>query len=163
VGFIQRFTLYLGRPVVVFSTVLATLLIFSGFGSFFSKRFSATRMTAYVCIAAALVSLGMAFMAQLVIAYTLAWPTYLRVFVSMSLLAPAGFLMGMPFPMLIRSLKTSYPERIPWAFGINGFASVVGSIAAVILGMVAGYTMVLIFGVGCYLLTSMSVRSKLFS
>ncbi len=155
VGFIQRFTLYLGRPVLVFSTVLGTLLVFSGLGSAFSRKFG-SRAPLRACLVAAGVALVCALLAPLVVNLTLSWPAALRVLMAVLILAPPGFVMGMPFPLLVRRLKASYPERIPWAWGVNGFASVVGSIGAVILGMTAGYTVVLICGVLCYLLAALS-------
>ena len=156
VGFIQRFTLYLGRPVLVFSTVLGTLLVSSGLGSAFSRRFKDVRAPLFACLAAAGVSVICAFLAPLLVGLTLAWPAWLRVMLAVVILIPPGFVMGMPFPLLVRRLEASYPERIPWAWGVNGFASVVGSIGAVILGMTAGYTFVLLFGVLCYLLAALS-------
>jgi len=158
VGFIQRFTLYLGRPVLVFSTVLGTLLVFSGLGSAFSRRFSNARAPFFAGLTAAGVSLVCAFLAPLLVGLTLAWPAALRVLLAVFILAPPGFVMGMPFPLLVRRLESAYPERIPWAWGVNGFASVVGSIGAVILGMTLGYTVVLLFGVLCYLLAAWSAR-----
>lgn len=156
VGFIQRFTLYLGRPVLVFSTVLGTLLVFSGLGSAFSRRYRSDPAPLRACLVAAGVALVCAFLAPLIVNLTLSWPAALRVLMAMLILAPPGFVMGMPFPLLVRRLEASYPERIPWAWGVNGFASVVGSIGAVILGMTAGYTVVLLFGVLCYLLAALS-------
>ncbi len=155
VGFIQRFTLYLGRPVLVFSTVLGTLLVFSGLGSAFSRRFEATRAPLRACLLAGSAALVCALLTPLVVNLTLWWPAALRVLVAVLLLAPLGFSMGMPFPLLVRRLQSTYPERIPWAWGVNGFASVVGSIGAVILGMTAGYTVVLLFGVLGYLLAAL--------
>ena len=160
VGFIQRFTLYLGRPVLVFSTVLGTLLVCSGLGSAFSRRFKDSRAPLYACLLAALVSVVCAFLAPLLVGLTLAWPAWLRVLLAVVILIPPGFVMGMPFPLLVRRLEATYPERIPWAWGVNGFASVVGSIGAVILGMTAGYTFVLIFGVLCYLLAALSAMGS---
>jgi hypothetical protein len=156
VGFIQRFTLYLGRPVLVFSTVLGTLLVSSGLGSAFARRFGSERAPLRACLSAAGCALVCAFLAPLLVSLTLAWPAAMRVLTAVLILAPLGFLMGMPFPLLVRRLESSYPERIPWAWGVNGFASVVGSIGAVILGMTAGYTVVLLFGVLCYLLAALS-------
>jgi hypothetical protein len=156
VGFIQRFTLYLGRPVLVFSTVLGVLLVFSGLGSAYSRRFQQKKAPLRACLLAAGVAVLCAFLAPLMVHLTLAWPAPLRVLMAILILAPPGFVMGMPFPLLVRRLEASYPERIPWAWGVNGFASVVGSIGAVILGMTAGYTVVLLFGVLCYLLAALS-------
>jgi hypothetical protein len=91
---------------------------------------------------------------------TLAWPGALRVLLAIGILVPAGFVMGMPFPLLVRRLQERHPERIPWAWGVNGFASVVGSIGAVILGMVAGFTVVLLLGVLCYVLAALAAFQR---
>ncbi|MBW1810824.1 MAG: hypothetical protein JRJ87_21715 [Deltaproteobacteria bacterium] len=163
VGFIQRFTLYLGQPVLVFSTVLGTLLVMSGLGSGYARKFKGTQAPWRACWLAAAVALVTAFAAPLIVGWTLAWPGWLRVMMAILILAPAGFVMGMPFPLLVRRLEGSYPERIPWAWGVNGFASVVGSIGAVILGMTLGFTAVLIFGVGCYLLAALSTGKEFMS
>jgi hypothetical protein len=159
VGFIQRFTLYLGRPVVVFSCVLGTLLVCSGLGSAWSRRYSSERAACMAGAVAAGVALVTAIGAPLMVDLTLAWPAWARVVATVVMLIPPGFVMGMPFPLLIRRLEKTTPERIPWAWGINGFASVVGSIGAVILGMIAGYTVVLLFGVLCYLLAAAASRA----
>ena len=151
VGLIQRFTLFLGRPVVVFSTVLGTLLVSSGLGSAVSRRFENTTAPRLAALAAGGTALLVALLAPPLVDATLAWPGPLRVLLAVVLLAPPGFVMGMPFPLLVRRLEQSYPERIPWAWGVNGFASVVGTIGAVLIGMTGGYTAVLLVGVGCYL------------
>ncbi|MBN2498579.1 MAG: hypothetical protein JXR96_28570 [Deltaproteobacteria bacterium] len=156
VGFIQRFTLYLGRPVLVFSTVLGTLLVASGLGSSFARRFSAARAPVFAGLVAAAIAAATVLVTAPLLAGTLAWPAWARISLSVLLLAPSGFVMGMPFPLLIRRLDATHPERIPWAWGVNGFASVVGSIGAVLLGMTLGYTAVLLFGVGFYGLAAVS-------
>ena len=150
IGFIQRFTLYLGRPVIVFSTVLGTLLVLSGLGSAFAARFKGDGVAWRACAAAAVVVLVTALLTPIVVQASLAWPGWLRILATGLMLAPAGFVMGMPFPLLVRQLEASYPERIPWAWGVNGFASVAGSIGAVILGMTIGFTGVLVCGVVAY-------------
>jgi hypothetical protein len=150
IGLIQRLNLYLGRPVVVFSTVLGTLLVASGLGSAFARRFSAGRAAWLASLSAAFAAALTALLVSWLVGLTLDWPATGRVALSVVMLLPAGFIMGMPFPLLIRRLEASYPERIPWAWGINGFASVVGSIGAVLLGMTGGFLVVLIVGVVCY-------------
>ncbi len=160
VGFIQRFNLYLGRPVVVFSTVLGSLLVLSGLGSAYARRFTGSGAALRACLVAALVATVTALVVPWVVATTLAWPAWARILTTVVLLAPVGFVMGMPFPLWIGRLDSSYPERIPWAWGVNGFASVVGSIGAVILGMTAGFTVVLFAGVGCYLLAALATGTQ---
>ncbi len=158
VGLIQRFTLYLGRPVVLFATVLGTLLVLSGLGSGFAARFTRRDAPWRACATAAGVVLALTFLAPVVVDATLAWPGPVRVMCTALLLAPAGFVMGMPFPLLVRQLEHRYPERIPWAWGVNGFASVVGSIGALILGMTIGFTGALLFGVAAYACAAIVTR-----
>jgi len=158
VGLLQRLNLYLGRPVVLFSTVLGGLLLASGLGSAFARRFTsprAPRLAAWAAGGAAALAAGAA---ALALDASLAWPLPARVAVAAALVAVPGFFMGMPFPLLVRQLQETFPERIPWAWGVNGFASVVGSVAAVVLGMTAGFGAVLWIGVGCYALTGLVAR-----
>ncbi len=151
VGLIQRLNLYLGKPVVLFAVVLGTLLFASGLGSALSRRFSSAR--APVCAALSVAAVGVLawLLMPLFTDATLAWPEAARIVAGIVMLFPLGLLMGTPFPLLFRTLEgASYPVR-PWAWGINGFASVLGSIGAIILGMALGYGAVLLFGVACYL------------
>ncbi|RLB54049.1 MAG: hypothetical protein DRI34_12565 [Deltaproteobacteria bacterium] len=158
VAFIQRLTLYLGRPVVVFSTVLGTLLLFSGLGSAASRRLASARMSWLAPLLAGAVAAVVGLLAPGLTAATLAWPAWGRVLLAVAMLVPAGFMMGMPFPLLIGCLNQGFAERIPWAWGVNGFASVVGSISAVVVGMAAGFRVVLLLGVACYLLAALFAR-----
>jgi hypothetical protein len=161
VGLIQRFTLFLGSPVIVFSTVLATLLTASGAGAGFARRYRSSNAPFRACLAAAAAALATWLIGPRVVAIGLAWPTGMRVVAAVLMLAPAGFVMGMPFPLLVRRLEATHPERISWAWGVNGFASVVGSIAAVVLGMTAGYSAVLAAGFACYLAAAVAARDPL--
>jgi SAM-dependent methyltransferase len=159
VGMIQRFMLYLGRPVVVFSTVLGTLLIFSGLGSAWSRRLTRPAAPLFACLVVAGCAGLSAVIFPSVISATLAWTEIWRILLAIGLLAPIGFMMGMPFPLMVRRLQAGYPERVSWAWGINGFASVVGSIVAVLCGMTIGYTAVLVIGVLAYVAAALCVGS----
>ncbi len=157
VGLIQRLTLYLGRPAVVFATVLGTLLISSGMGSAFSRRLSGKGAAA--CVAALSAGLIVFFVSRVlppILQETLAWSQELRVMLVIFFLALPGLVMGMPFPLLIHQLNKRHSEQIPWAMGINGFASVIGSIGAVVLGMISGWAFTLFVGVSCYLLAALA-------
>jgi hypothetical protein len=68
-------------------------------------------------------------------------------------LAPAGLLMGMPFPQGLRrlSVTANYPAMLlPWAWGINGALSVVASVLAALLALSFGFDVVLLCGALCY-------------
>jgi hypothetical protein len=58
----------------------------------------------------------------------------------------------MPFPKGLKAVGVAAPELVPWAWGVNGFFTVIGSIAAVILGMAFGFRFVLGVAAFCYLL-----------
>jgi hypothetical protein len=81
--------------------------------------------------------------------WALAWPLIGRMIVAALALAPGGLLMGMPFPQGLRRL-TATPQRIPWAWGVNGALSVVASVLAALLVLVTNFDVVLIGGALCY-------------
>jgi hypothetical protein len=74
-----------------------------------------------------------------------------RVLVTVAALAPLGLALGMPMPTGIRLLHQRALELIPWAWGVNGAASVLGSVGAVALAMGAGFNLALLVGAGLYL------------
>ncbi|NOZ86989.1 MAG: hypothetical protein GXP49_12145 [Deltaproteobacteria bacterium] len=155
VGLIQRLTLFLGEPMVVFAAVLGGLLISSGIGSFVSGNYSGRLKARWTAAAAGSMALVTAFSAPYLVNATLALPEIARIMIAIAFIFPVGFFMGMTFPILISNIEKSYPERVPWAYGMNGFASVVGSESAVLLGMLWGYTAVLLCGVAAYFLVAL--------
>ena len=67
----------------------------------------------------------------------------LRILLSVVLIAPLAFFMGMPFPLGLRRLAEEAPDFVPWAWGINGFASVVSAVLATLLAIHFGFTVVI--------------------
>jgi hypothetical protein len=59
--------------------------------------------------------------------------------------------MGMPFPLGLAWLKQECPELVPWAWAVNGCASVIASVLAAIISISYGFTTVLMLGAGAYL------------
>ena len=65
----------------------------------------------------------------------------------MLLFAPVAFLMGMPFPTILAATR----ERvIPWAWAVNGCASVVGAVLATLLAVHLGSPAVIALGLALY-------------
>jgi hypothetical protein len=92
-----------------------------------------------------------------------------RLIVSAVLLAPLGFVMGMPFPTGLRALgsaiadgsllKESIPNQelpptnaVEWAWAMNAAASVLGSVLAMVIAIQFGLNVTLACGVAAYLL-----------
>ncbi len=143
---IQRFILLLDQPVYAFATVLFTLLITSGIGSYWSARLPLrTTLIGLVVIAIALPGL-----LPLVFQRVIGEAFSVRLIISMMLLAPLGFLMGIPFPQGLARLKDYAPHLIPLAWGINGCASVLSSILATLGAMSFGFSAVFLAGAGAY-------------
>jgi hypothetical protein len=76
-----------------------------------------------------------------------------KIFLSIILLAPLAFLMGMPFPMGLASLSQHAENYIPWAWGINGCASVISASLSTILAINLGFNAVIGIGLALYLTT----------
>jgi hypothetical protein len=56
--------------------------------------------------------------------------------------------MGIPFPYLLRHAQKNL---YPWMMGINSFATLTGSVLAIIVAMQTGYATVAVIGAAAYL------------
>ena len=81
----------------------------------------------------------------------------LRILVSVVLIAPLAFFMGLPFPLGITRVGQRTPELIPWAWGINGCASVISAVLATLLAMHFGFTVVVVSAVLLYGVAAVSL------
>ncbi len=66
-------------------------------------------------------------------------------------IAPAAFLMGMPFPSGLRRLEDRHPPSVRWAWSLNAAASVLGSAGAIFLAIYIGLRATLLVGGALYL------------
>jgi hypothetical protein len=82
-----------------------------------------------------------------------------RIAVSVVAIGPLAILMGMPMPAGLRLMREAAPGLVPWAWGLNGAASVLGSIGAVVIAVFAGFGAALLAGAGCYLAGLVAVRA----
>ena len=138
--------------------VLTAFLLFAGLGSRSAERFRATGK------AQGIMRLAAAVIAGLTVCYVLALPPIfrelmgladpLKIGLSILLIGPLAFAMGLPFPLGLAALAEQQPALTPWAWALNGFASVVGAVAATLLAIHAGFTVVAISAAGLYLLAA---------
>ncbi|MBI3354384.1 MAG: hypothetical protein HY034_05810 [Nitrospirae bacterium] len=155
VSFIQRFILFLGAPVISLSVFLITLFAGMGTGSFFTSRFEGGRINFNISLYAFLIGIIILIYTFLLhyLRFFIGYDLGTRVLITVILLLPLGFLLGIPFPSGIRALKQENKESlIPWMWGINGAASVLGSALAVAIAIKIGFTAAGLIGAGCYLL-----------
>jgi MFS family permease len=70
-------------------------------------------------------------------------PDVTRILISAALIAPLAFCMGMPFPLGLAQLADYAPELMPWAWAINGCASVISAVLATLLAIHLGFASVI--------------------
>jgi hypothetical protein len=145
---LQQFILFVGQPTYSFSLVLFSILFFSGLGSLAAARFPLRRSLPILVIT----TLAYPLLLSGLFAVTIGWPLPWRVLVAVLSLGPVGFLLGQPLPGGIRLLEQRAPQWIPWAWAVNGCASVLGSILAVLGAVTWGFSRVLAAGALTYLL-----------
>ncbi|MBN2147037.1 MAG: hypothetical protein JW726_06595 [Anaerolineales bacterium] len=165
VPLLQRFILYLGNPAYAVTTVLFSLLFFSGWGSRWSERvnleFSLGALVALILL--------MPLLLPFLFSWTLGLPLLARLMVTVLVLSPLGFLMGIPFPAGLRLLTSAQAQTaiseneaaprtdIPWIWAVNGAASVVSPILAALLALTYGFSVVLRVGALCYAVALITV------
>jgi len=156
--FIQQFTLFLGEPVYSASAVLASILVFSGLGSIIQKRFiSDLRIKIrFAVLAILLITTILFFVTEFITESLIHLPAGSRYIITILLLMPLSFFMGWMFPSGIEQLDIESGELIPWAWGVNGFASVAASPLAILLSMSFGLTAVIVLAMVFYLLAGFS-------
>lgn len=158
IGVIQQTRLFLGHPTTAVAVVLATLLISGGLGSGLAgrRRLDTNALTARPLLAV-LVVLAL---------WLLLWPgvqdlfvsarPLLRILVVSASLLPLGLVMGMPFPLGLRAVGAADERQVALAWAVNGVMSVVGSVLAVTLAILFGFSTVLLVGGVAYGLSAVA-------
>jgi predicted membrane-bound spermidine synthase len=153
VALVQKCILFLGHPTYSLAVVLFALLLFSGIGSRLSGRFGdeglRARLVAVLAAVTALVAAASVFLSPLFDALV-HLDRSRRIAVTVAALAPLGLAMGMPLPGAVRLLAREAPAMIPWAWGLNGAASVMGSVAALTIALAAGFDQALLVAASLY-------------
>jgi hypothetical protein len=155
---LQRLSLFLGQPIYTYSVVLASLLVFTGAGSYLANRIGSVSQLCYCLLAI----VGIVVVTQLILssllALALGLPLYMRVSVAVIAVAPLGLALGVPFPTGLQLVRQQVPQLVPWAWAVNGFFTVIGSIGAMILGMILGFAAVFFIAAACYAVGLLAIR-----
>jgi len=152
ISFIQRFVLFLGYPTYSLTVVLLALLVSTGVGSWltdrvrsgFEEKLPSRLVLLLAMVGAYLVAVPWIFDALL------GAPLAVRIAVAISLLAPLGLVLGGFLPLGVRVLERTNRQLVPWAWAVNGCATVVGTILAVIGGMTWSFTTVALAACAIY-------------
>jgi hypothetical protein len=159
VALIQRFILLLGHPEYALTVIVFSMLVSSGLGSYASKRVVAgddgklVRVLAFIAVLVAALAAG----AGPLVTAAAAWPTEAKIALTALAIAPAGFLMGMPFPSGLRRLEQLHAPSVRWAWSLNAASSVLGSAGAIFLAIYLGLRATLLIGGALYLCAMMVI------
>ena len=77
-------------------------------------------------------------------------PVFFKILLTIVLIAPLALLMGMPFPLALSTLAERAQALIPWAWGINGCASVISASLATLLAIHFGFSTVIMVAILLY-------------
>jgi len=157
VSLIQRLTLFLGYPTYSLTVTLFALLVSTGLGSLVSDRAAARHDRMLLVLGACLLALIAFYHRGLtpVVDHAVGWPLAGRVTVAVLLLAPLGLCLGAFMPLGLRTVAALTPhgeEFVAWSWAVNGFFSVVSSVAATILSMTVGFNVVLLAAGAVYVI-----------
>ena len=153
IAFIQRFILFLSHPLYAISVVLCAFLVFAGLGSGYAARLTQRaekvpqrRQGVQIVLAVtgiATMSILYLFLLEPLFQWCLWLPVVVKIVLTLALIAPLSFCMGMPFPLGLAGVARQMPDMIPWVWGINGCTSVLSAILATILAIHYGFTVVI--------------------
>jgi len=155
IAFIQKFVLFLSHPLYAVAVVLCAFLMFAAAGSWLAGNWKIARWQAANKVALAVSAMGV-----LALLYLAMLPGLFhalihlhdaaKIIISVALIAPLAMCMGVPFPTAMTRLADTAEEAIPWAWAINGFASVVGAVLATLLAIHLGFAAVILLAVLIY-------------
>jgi spermidine synthase len=160
IAFIQKFILFLHHPLYAISVVLCAFLVFAGLGSLMSSRWHKHISPLRVTLGIGLFSVLYVLLLPGLFNSLVQIPGEFKILISALLIAPLAFLMGMPFPMGLGVVSNTLPSWIPWAWGINGCASVVSAILATLLAIHLGFLFVVSMAVILYLMAAQVLPGK---
>ncbi len=154
---IQRFILYFGNPIYAAAAVISCLLISSGAGSYYSSKL--TQRDYRIWIAPAIIILLLIIIAGIlnpILLGTIGWPIWTKLIILFLLIMPLGFIMGIPFPTGIADIAEKGSRAVPWAWGINGYFSVISTALATIIAVEFGFWWVMMCAALGYLFPVLS-------
>ena len=155
----QRLMVFLGHPVYGLSVVLFTILLFSGIGSATVGAHFPRSGVVVARVAALLTTLVAAgLLTPLLTTWARSEATDIRILLSVLLLAPPAFCMGMMFPLGL-SIWRRHSELLPFFWSANGITSMFASVLGMALSIEFGIAKTYALGVGFYVVcAAMIVR-----
>jgi len=153
-GFIQKMTLLIGQPVFGVAVTITGFLFFTACGSLasaclFRNPLRRIRAAVMAIILAGLIDIAvLSFFFDRFVSFSKPG----RILLGLVLIAAPAFFMGIPFPTALKQLHIRKAALVPWALGVNGFASVTGAVMGTFLAVSLGFTSLIFIALACYFL-----------
>lgn len=150
----------IGYPTFTFACVLFSLLCAAALGSLVSKKMGLNKPGRWPWIFIGLIAYGLIFLwsHQALFAHLLQYSLPLRCLSAALCIFPLGFFLGMPFPLGMTTLGRHYPQGIPWAWGMNGFFTVLGGFLSLISAFFLGFKLTVLIALGVYCLALLAYK-----
>lgn len=154
IALLSRVGVFIGHPTLSFAVVLGGIILAAGLGSLLSGAFTLTGRRAWLFpLVPALLVLAARAAAAPVATHFAGAETWLRILLSLALIAPPALGMGLCFPLGLRLVERAGGRDLtPWLWGVNGAFGVCASGLALGTSMTAGISTTLLVGAACYLL-----------
>jgi len=146
----QRLMVFLGHPVYGLSVILFTILLFGGIGSTTVGTQYPRPRAVIARVAALLATLALAgLLTPMIATWARSAATDMRILLSVLLLAPPAFCMGMMFPLGL-GIWRRHSELLPFFWSANGITSMLASVLGVAVSIEFGIANTYALGVFCY-------------
>jgi hypothetical protein len=156
---LQHLTLLLGHPIFTLSILLFTLLAAGGCGSAVSTLVPPRGACLVIAALGTLEAVALPHIVPLL----LPLPIAARILIAMVLVAPLGFVMGMPFPRGLQATGRGSLPAPPFFWGLNGIMSVIGSVVTVGVALMFGFRAAMLVGCACYAIAGLVARNALYA
>lgn len=160
IAMMQKFTLFIGQPVYTMLTVISTMLVSSGLGSILSFKIFKDKKFVYIFGMIVVLSLFIGIVAPYIFYALYGSSLFIRLLISVILIFPLGFMLGMPFPLGIASIPDKARGKIPLCWALNGFFSVISTTLTMIIAMMAGYMIIFILSAIIYLAAFLVLKNN---
>jgi hypothetical protein len=163
VPLIQRAILLVGSSTQALTAVAGGLFVGAAAGSLLSGRWPVERIALRVAIAAlivAVLALLYAFLQPLAIQHLLPLDAPWRQLSAALILLPLGLPLGVPFSSGLRLAGRGGSSFVATWWGWNAVTSVLGSVLAPLLAILAGFRWAMVAGAVCYLLLAVLAASR---
>jgi len=159
---LSKLTHLIGNTVQAGAVTIAGFLFFSGLGSLTAQNLTGVDAAKRTRLFVALVITGILVLsfAGWIVSVAGSSSLFVRLCVGVLYIAPLAYLMGFPMPLGLDRLQKTRPAVVPWAWGINGFASVLAPPLATAMGMWIGFRITGLVALGLYAVAAAADRAN---